>query len=123
MGGKAAARWPQGADDVVNAVGGASDLLDAVFAAIEVEVEMIVTTLTRAGLVNRLRLAGGVPRRVLFNFQPGRVWRPTWGTLQSAFGPHTRARAASCQPAMPGGVPGIGDAAPLAALRARHDPG
>ena len=37
--------------------------------------EVIVTDPTYAGIINRVHLAGGVPRFVPFAFRPGETWR------------------------------------------------
>ena len=51
--------------------GGLSGILNVLLATVEAGDEVIVTDPTYAGLLNRIRLAGGVPRFVPFVFTPG----------------------------------------------------
>ncbi|MGJ0223589.1 aminotransferase class I/II-fold pyridoxal phosphate-dependent enzyme, partial [Streptococcus pyogenes] len=51
--------------------GGLSGILNVLLSTIDVGDEVIVTDPTYAGLLNRVRLAGGVPRAVPFLFTPG----------------------------------------------------
>ncbi len=62
------------ADNCVISAGGLSGILNVLLATVEVDDEVIVTDPTYAGLINRIRLAGGVPRFVPFDFDPGRPW-------------------------------------------------
>ena len=64
-----------GAENCVIPVGGASGLLNVLLATVEVGDEVIVTDPTYAGIINRVRLAGGVPRFVPFRFTPGAEWK------------------------------------------------
>ncbi len=91
-----------GRDNVVIAAGGLSGILNALLATIEVGDEVIVTDPTYAGLLNRVRLAGGVPRQVPFRFQPGAEWRLDRDVLRAAVGPRTRAMLLM-SPSMPSG--------------------
>ena len=78
------------ARNCVISAGGLSGILNALLATVEVGDEVIVTDPTYAGLLNRVRLAGGVPRQVPFRFQPGADWRLDRDALCAAVGPHTR---------------------------------
>ena len=54
--------------NVVISAGGLSGILNVLLATVETGDEVIVTDPTYAGLLNRIRLAGGVPRFVPFVF-------------------------------------------------------
>lgn len=108
-------------DNVVIAAGGLSGILNALLAIVEVGDEVIVTDPTYAGLLNRVRLAGGVPRQVPFRFQPGAEWRLDRDALRATVGPRTRAMLLM-SPSMPsGGVLDAEDWALVADLCTRHD--
>ena len=110
-----------GRDNVVISAGGLSGILNALLATIDVGDEVIVTDPTYAGLLNRVRLAGGVPRQVPFRFQPGAEWRLDRDALRAAVGPRTRAMLLM-SPSMPsGGVLDAEDWALVARLCTRHD--
>ena len=61
-----------------------------------------MTDPTYAGLLNRIRLAGGVPKFVPFEFVPGAPWKLDRDALQAAIGPRTRAMLLM-SPSMPSG--------------------
>src|SRR5580693_3228915 len=63
-----------GERNCVISAGGLSGILNVLLATIEVGDEVIVTDPTYAGLINRIRLAGAIPRFVPFRFQPGAAW-------------------------------------------------
>jgi len=63
-----------GERNVVIAAGGLSGILNVLLATVETGDEVILTDPTYAGLINRVRLAGGVPRFVPFRFAPGAPW-------------------------------------------------
>ncbi len=86
----------------VIAAGGLSGILNVLLATIEVGDEVIVTDPTYAGLINRVRLAGGVPRFVPFRFAPGSPWTLDRGALADAVGHATRAMLLM-SPSMPTG--------------------
>jgi len=110
-----------GQRNCVIAAGGLSGLLNVLLATVEVGDEVIVTDPTYAGLINRVRLAGGVPRFVPFEFRPGETWRLDRAALAAAVGPKTRAFLLM-SPSMPsGGVLDAADWAAVAALCVRHD--
>jgi N-succinyldiaminopimelate aminotransferase len=107
--------------NVVISAGGLSGILNALMATIEVADEVLLTDPTYAGLLNRVRLAGGVPRLVPFTFQPGGEWRLARPALRAAVGPRTRAMLLM-SPSLPsGGVLDEGDWALVAELCRAHD--
>jgi len=91
-----------GSRNCVISAGGLSGILNALLATVEVGDEVIVTDPTYAGLLNRVRLAGGVPRQVPFTFCPGGEWRLDHAALRAAIGPRTRAMLLM-SPSMPSG--------------------
>ena len=112
---------PYGRENVVIAAGGLSGILNALLAVVETGDEVIVTDPTYAGLLNRVRLAGGVPRFVPFVFSPGAEWRLDRDALAASVGPRTRAMLLM-SPSMPsGGVLDREDWALVAELCVRHD--
>ena len=110
-----------GARNCVISAGGLSGVLNALLATVEVGEEVIVTDPTYAGLLNRVRLAGGVPRQVAFRFTPGGEWRLDRDAICDAIGPRTRSMLLM-SPSMPsGGVLDADDWAVVAELCTRHD--
>jgi N-succinyldiaminopimelate aminotransferase len=110
-----------GERNCVIAAGGLSGILNVLLATVDVGDEVIVTDPTYAGLINRVRLAGGVPRFVRFTFTPGAPWRLDRVSLRAAVGPKTRAMLLM-SPSMPSG--GFLDAADwqlVAQLCVEHD--
>jgi N-succinyldiaminopimelate aminotransferase len=91
-----------GARNCVISAGGLSGILNVLLAMIEVGDEVIVTDPTYAGLLNRVRLAGGVPCFAPFRFTPGDEWRLDRAALAAAVGPRTRAMLLM-SPSMPSG--------------------
>lgn len=110
-----------GMRNCVISAGGLSGILNALLATIEVGDEVIVTDPTYAGLLNRVRLAGGVPHGVPFRFRPGEVWQLDRDALRAAVGPKTRAMLLM-SPSMPsGGVLDADDWGLVAELCRTHD--
>jgi N-succinyldiaminopimelate aminotransferase len=110
-----------GERNCVISAGGLSGLLNVLLATIEVGDEVIVTDPTYAGLINRIRLAGGVPRFVPFVFTPGGAWRLDRAALATSVGPKTRAMLLM-SPSMPsGGMLDEADWHAVAALCVAHD--
>ncbi|MBS0517735.1 MAG: pyridoxal phosphate-dependent aminotransferase [Proteobacteria bacterium] len=89
-------------DNCVISAGGLSGILNALLATIEVGDEVIVTDPTYAGLLNRVRVAGGIPRQVPFTFTPEGEWRLDREAMRKAVGPATRAMLLM-SPSMPSG--------------------
>ena len=101
--------------------GGLSGILNVLLATIDVGDEVIVTDPTYAGLINRVRLAGGVPRFATFTFNPGAAWKLDRASLEAAIGPKTRALLLM-SPSMPsGGCLDRGDWELVAELCRTHD--
>jgi len=87
--------------EIVVTSGGMEGLLDAVLAVVDPGDEVIVTDPTYAGIVNRVHLAGGVPRFAPFRVVDGE-WRLDRDVLVAAVGPATRAMLLM-SPSMPSG--------------------
>jgi N-succinyldiaminopimelate aminotransferase len=81
--------------------GGMEGLLDVVLAVVDPGDEVIVSDPTYAGIVNRVHLAGGLPRFVPFEVVDG-GWRLDRDALAKAIGPATRAMLLM-SPSMPSG--------------------
>jgi N-succinyldiaminopimelate aminotransferase len=82
--------------------GGLSGLLNVLLALIEPGDEVVLTSPTYVGLVNRVRLAGGVPR--FARLVPGaQGWRLDLDSLRSAASPRTKAFL-MMSPSMPTGA-------------------
>jgi aspartate/methionine/tyrosine aminotransferase len=87
----------------VSVAGGLNGVLNTLLATVEPGREVVVTDPIYAGLVNRIRLAGGVPRHVRGRPSPA-GWTTDPGELAAAIGPATAA-VLLMSPAMPtGGV-------------------
>lgn len=82
--------------------GGLSGILNALLAMVEPGDEVIITDPAYAGLINRIRLAGGVPRLVPLVVAAG-GWRLDLDALRSAAGPRTRV-VLTMSPSMPSGL-------------------
>ncbi|QBK30159.1 pyridoxal phosphate-dependent aminotransferase [Roseitalea porphyridii] len=82
--------------------GGLSGVLNVLLATVDTGDEVVVTDPTYAGLINRVHLAGGVPRFVPFIFTPGGAWRLDRQALREAVGPESRAMLLT-SPSMPSG--------------------
>src|SRR5689334_12359226 len=80
-----------GERNCVISAGGLSGILNVLLATVDVGDEVILTDPTYIGLINRIRLTGGVPRFVPFRFQPGGAWRLDRDALRAAVGTGTRA--------------------------------
>jgi N-succinyldiaminopimelate aminotransferase len=88
--------------EIVITSGGMEGLLDVVLAVVDPGDEVIVTDPTYAGIVNRVHLAGGVPRFAPFRAVDGE-WRLDRDALAAAVGPVTRAMLLM-SPSMPSGA-------------------
>lgn len=91
-----------GERNCVISAGGLSGILNVLLATIEVGDEVIVNDPTYAGLINRVRLAGGIPRFAPFRFTPGDRWTLDRAALRNAVTPKTRAMLLM-SPSMPSG--------------------
>jgi N-succinyldiaminopimelate aminotransferase len=88
--------------EIVITSGGMEGLLDALLAVVDPGDEVVVTDPTYAGIVNRIRLAGGVPRFVPFLVESG-SWRFDREGLTAAVGDRTTALLLM-SPSMPSGA-------------------
>jgi aspartate/methionine/tyrosine aminotransferase len=78
-----------GPRDIVITCGEGDAMLDALFCVVEPGDEVILTDPTYAGMVNRVRLVGGIPRFVGLTAAAG-AWRLDIGALRDAVSPRTR---------------------------------
>jgi aspartate/methionine/tyrosine aminotransferase len=86
----------------VSVAGGLNGILNVLLATVEPGQEVVICDPIYAGLVNRIRLAGGVPRHV--RCVPGEQgWVTDPGELAAAIGPQTAA-VLLMSPAMPTGA-------------------
>ena len=86
----------------VSVAGGLNGILNVLLATVEPGQEVVICDPIYAGLVNRIRLAGGIPRHV--RCVPGeRGWTTDPGELAAAIGPRTAA-VLLMSPAMPTGA-------------------
>jgi aspartate/methionine/tyrosine aminotransferase len=86
----------------VSVAGGLNGILNVLLATVEPGQEVVICDPIYAGLVNRIRLAGGIPRHV--RCVPGvRGWASDPGELAAAIGPQTAA-VLLMSPAMPTGA-------------------
>lgn len=100
--------------------GGLSGILNVLLATIDTGDEVILTDPTYAGLINRVRLAGGVPRLAPFRVVGGE-WRLDQQALAQLVTPRTRAFLLM-SPSMPsGGVLDLGDWEAVAAIARERD--
>ena len=77
----------------VSVAGGLNGILNVLLATVEPGQEVVICDPIYAGLVNRIRLAGGIPRHV--RCVPGELgWATDPGELVAAIGPQTAGRAA-----------------------------
>ena len=88
--------------ECVSVAGGLNGILNVLLATVEPGREVVIADPIYAGLVNRIRLAGGVPRHV--RCVPGpHGWATDPGELAAAIGPQTAA-VLLMSPAMPTGA-------------------
>ena len=88
--------------EIVITAGGTEGMFDALLATTDPGDEVILTDPTYAGMTNRVRLAGAVPRLVPFRWS-GRRWQLDLDALRHAAGPRTRA-VFVMNPSMPSGA-------------------
>ena len=86
----------------VISAGGLSGILNVLLATTEVGDEVIMTDPTYSGLINRVLLAGGIPRLVPFSFTPGEPWKLNRDALRDAITPSTKTMLLM-SPSMPSG--------------------
>jgi aspartate/methionine/tyrosine aminotransferase len=92
-----------GERNCVISAGGLSGILNVLLATVEVGDEVILTDPTYAGLINRVRLAGGVPAFAPFRFAAGGRWTLDRDAMVRAVGEKTRAMLLM-SPSMPSGA-------------------
>jgi N-succinyldiaminopimelate aminotransferase len=83
--------------------GGLSGILNVLLATVDIGDEVIVTDPTYIGLVNRVHLAGGVPKFVPFQFNAGGYWVLDREALRASVNPKVRAMLLM-SPSMPSGA-------------------
>lgn len=107
--------------ECVITAGGTEGLLNALLATVDPGDEVIVTDPTYAGMLQRVRLAGAIPRLAPWVFDSAAGWRLDLDALTDCVGDRTRALFIM-NPSMPsGGVLDAGDWAAVAELCGRHD--
>ena len=107
--------------ECVITAGGTEGLFNALLATVDPGDEVIVTDPTYAGMLQRVRLAGALPRLAPWVFDPAGGWRLDFDTLTGCIGDRTRALFIM-NPSMPsGGVLDAGEWAAVADLCERHD--
>jgi N-succinyldiaminopimelate aminotransferase len=110
-----------GSRNCVISAGGLSGILNVLLATIEIGDEVIVTDPTYMGLINRVHIAGGIPKFVPFRFNAGAAWTLDRDALRAAMGPKVRAMLLM-SPSMPsGGCFDAADWALIAQLCVAHD--
>lgn len=90
-----------GERNVIISAGGLSGILNVLLAIVDTGDEVILTDPTYVGLINRVRLAGGIPRLVPF-VKAGDEWALDRDALRRAVTPRTRAFLLM-SPSMPSG--------------------
>lgn len=88
--------------ECIISAGGLSGVLNVLLAVLEPGDEVVITDPAYAGLLNRIRLAGGVPRLVRLQVADRR-WRLDLEALQAAVNSRTRA-ILTMSPSMPSGI-------------------
>ncbi|WP_419948435.1 pyridoxal phosphate-dependent aminotransferase [Candidatus Palauibacter sp.] len=107
--------------ECVITAGGTEGLLNALLATVDPGDEVVLTDPTYAGMLQRVRLAGAVPRLAPWVFDSAGGWRLDLDALARCVGDRTRALFIM-NPSMPsGGVLDADDWATVAGLCRRHD--
>jgi N-succinyldiaminopimelate aminotransferase len=110
-----------GERNCVISAGGLSGILNVLLATIDTGDEVLLTDPTYAGLINRVRLAGGVPRFVPLRFRPAEPWSLDRSSLEASINRRTRAMLLM-SPSMPtGAVLDHGDWKLVAELCVKYD--
>jgi aspartate/methionine/tyrosine aminotransferase len=89
-------------EEILVTSGGTEAALDCLLATVDPGDEVVLTDPTYAGLANRVRLVGGVPRFVPYRVEDGE-WRLDREALTSAISPRTKALLLM-SPSMPSGA-------------------
>ena len=106
--------------EVVITCGEGEAMLDALFCLTDPGDEVIVTDPTYAGMINRVRLAGAVPRLVPLHAATGE-WRLDLDALRAAVSPRTRVVFLNMASFPTGWVATAAEWEAIAALCAEHD--
>ncbi|SDW76223.1 Aspartate/methionine/tyrosine aminotransferase [Amycolatopsis xylanica] len=101
--GRIAGRVYDPATECVSVAGGLNGVLNTLLATVEPGQEVVLTDPAYAGLVNRIRLAGGVPRFVPAEPNGDKGWSVDPERLAAAVGPATAA-VLMMSPSMPTGL-------------------
>jgi aspartate/methionine/tyrosine aminotransferase len=88
--------------EIVITSGGAEAILDVLLATVDPGDEVLLTDPTYAGIVNRVRIAGGVPRYASYRVQD-RHWRLDLEQFEAIAGTHPKL-AVLMSPSMPSGA-------------------
>lgn len=113
-----------GESNCIISAGGLSGILNVLLATVEEGDGVLMMEPAYAGLLNRVRLAGGVPKLVPFRFNPGLSWTLDREVLRSVVeNPDNRITAMLLMsPCMPTGAHlNAGDWALIARLCVKHD--
>jgi N-succinyldiaminopimelate aminotransferase len=92
-----------GERNCIISAGGLSGILNVLLATVDIGDEVLVTDPTYVGLVNRIHLAGGIPKFVPFQFNAGGPWVLDRDALRAAIDPKVRAMLLM-SPSMPSGA-------------------
>jgi N-succinyldiaminopimelate aminotransferase len=92
-----------GERNCIISAGGLSGILNVLLATVDIGDEVVVTDPTYIGLVNRIHLAGGIPKFVPFQFNVGGPWVLDREALRATIGPKVRAMLLM-SPSMPSGA-------------------
>ena len=105
--GRAAGVDYDAASECIVSAGGLAGILNVLLSIVEPGDEVVLTDPTYAGLINRVRLAGGIPRFARLCAGP-QGWRLDLDSLSAAIGPRTKALLIM-SPSMPSGYVPSGD--------------
>ena len=92
-----------GERNCIISAGGLSGILNVLLATVDIGDEVLVTDPTYVGLVNRIHLAGGIPKFVPFQFNARGPWVLDRESLRAAISPKVRAMLLM-SPSMPSGA-------------------
>jgi aspartate/methionine/tyrosine aminotransferase len=110
-----------GERNCVITAGGLSGILNVLLATIDTGDEVVLTDPTYVGLINRVRLVGGVPRLVPLRFTPAQPWSLDRASFETSINSRTRAMLLM-SPSMPtGAVLDHDDWKLVAELCVKHD--
>ena len=93
-----------GDSNCVIVAGGLNGITNALLATVEEGDEVILTDPSYAGLINRVRLAGGCPKFVRLDFTLGEEWTLDHDSLRASITPGTTKAMLLMSPALPTGA-------------------